>query len=160
MEFGVEYLRSTSNKCYYGSVKKSKCSFSCHLQIGWFFSWRPIKVLLVCAFSPSVRMINLKKPYLIAPPGPTNYDKATYIVSSNLCLFAYPQVTGFPWNSYPHRHISAKRVFLKFIPVFLMLTFQIINTPVVSQYKENWTLHSFWDFLTNKTFRRKTYIIL
>ena len=127
MEFGVEYLRSTSNKCYYGSVKKSKCSFSCHLQIDWFFSWRPIKALLVCAFSPSLRMINLKKPYLIAPPGPTNYDKATYIVSSNLCLFTCPQATDFPWNSYPQRHISAKRVFLKFIPVFLMLTFQIIN---------------------------------
>ena len=31
--FDEECLRSTSNKNYYGSVKKSKCSFSCHLQI-------------------------------------------------------------------------------------------------------------------------------
>ena len=72
--------------------------------------WRPIKVPLVCGFSPSLRMINLKNPYLFAPPGPTNYDKATYIVSSNLCLFTCSQATGFPWNPYPQRHISAKGV--------------------------------------------------
>ena len=110
-------------------------------------------------------MINLKNPYLFAPAGPTNYDKATYIVTSNLFLFPCPrQANGFPWNPYPQRHISAKRVFLKFIPVFLMLTFQIIyqyprceiNTPDVSQYKENWTWHNFWDSLPINTFSWKT----
>ena len=55
-----------------------------------------------------------------------NYDKATYIVSSNLCLFNCRQATGFPQNPYPQKHISGKRVFLKFIPLFLVLTFQII----------------------------------
>ena len=33
MGFDEEYLRSTSNKNYYDSVKKSKSSFSYHLQI-------------------------------------------------------------------------------------------------------------------------------
>ena len=76
------------------------------------FLWQPIKFPLVCDFSPSLCMINLKNPYcydkskkpcminlknhLFAPPDPTNYDKATYIVSSNLCLFTCPQATGFP----------------------------------------------------------------
>ena len=105
-----------SNSRYCSSVVNSLGSFL----------WRPIKVPLVCGFSPSLRMINLKNPYLFAPPGPTNYDKATYIVSSNHCLFTCPQATGFPWNLYPQRHISAKRVFLKFILVLLILTFQII----------------------------------
>ena len=122
------------------------------------FLWGPIKVPLVCGFSPSLRMINLKKPYLFAPPGPTNYDKATYIVSSNLCLFTCSQATGFPWNPYPQRHISAKRVFLKFIPMFDVNFSNNISIP--SQYKENWTWHNFWDFLTIKTFMKKTFIIL
>ena len=139
-------------KYYYGSVKKRKCSFSCHLQIdekinninknrskrrNWFkllcfkipdkvvhwstpwvvFLWRPIKVSLVCGFVPSLCMINLKKSFLFAPPGLTNYDKVTYIASSNLCLFTCPQATGFPWIPYPQRHISTKRVFLKLIPM-------------------------------------------
>ena len=60
------------------------------------FLWRPIKVPLVCGFTPSLRMINLKNPYIFAPPGPTNYDKATYIVSSNIRLFTCPQAIGFP----------------------------------------------------------------
>ena len=55
-----------------------------------------------------------------------NYHKATYIVSSNLCLFTCPQVTDFPWNPYTHRGILVQRVFLKFIPLFLVLTFQVI----------------------------------
>ena len=38
----------------------------------------------VCGFSLFLSMINLKIPYLFAPPGPTNYDKVTDIVSSNL----------------------------------------------------------------------------
>ena len=32
-DYCEKYLRSTWRKYYYGSVKKSKCSFSCHLQI-------------------------------------------------------------------------------------------------------------------------------
>ena len=32
-DYCEEYLRIHQTKYYYGSVKKSKCSFSCHLQI-------------------------------------------------------------------------------------------------------------------------------
>ena len=41
------------------------------------FLWRPIKVPLVCGFSPSLRMITLKNPYLFASPGPTNITTMT-----------------------------------------------------------------------------------
>ena len=34
MGFGEEYLKSTSNKILLRKCLKSKCSFSCHLQIG------------------------------------------------------------------------------------------------------------------------------
>ena len=78
-------------------------------------------------------MINLKNPYLF-PPDPTNYDKATYIVSSNLCPFTCSQATGFPWNPYPESNISAKSVFLKFIPMFDVNFSNNISIP--SQYKK------------------------
>ena len=106
-------------------VGNSRQSSSVVNFLGSFFK-RPINVSLLCGFSSCLRMINLKNPCLFASLGPTNYGKATYIVSSNLCLLTFPQATGFPWNRYSERHISAKRVFLKFIPVILMLTFQII----------------------------------
>ena len=41
------------------------------------FLWRPIKAPLVCGFSPSLRMITLKNPYLFASPGPTNITTMT-----------------------------------------------------------------------------------
>ena len=70
-------------------------------------------------FIPFPSYDKFKKPLnLFPPPDPTNYGKATYIVSSNLCLFTCSQATGFPWNPYPQWHITAKRVFLKFIPMF------------------------------------------
>ena len=67
------------------------------------FLWRPIKVPFVCGFSPSLCMITLNpQPFCsFSSHKYNNYDKATYIVSSNLCLFTYPQATGFPWNPYP-----------------------------------------------------------
>ena len=74
------------------------------------FLWCPIIVSLVSGFSPSLRMITLNP----LPPCSSryhkynNHDKATFIVSSNLCLFTCSQVTEFPWNPYPQRHISAK----------------------------------------------------
>ena len=70
----------------------------------------PINVPLVC--SPSFRMIALNPLPLCSSKSHKydNYDKATYIVSSNLCLFTCSQATGFPWNPYPQRHISAKGV--------------------------------------------------
>ena len=126
------------------------------------FLWCPIKVPLVCGFSPSLRMINLKNPNLFAPSRPTNYDKGTYIVSSNLCLFTYPQATDFPCNPCPQKRISATSVFLKFIPVFLMLP-NFSNDILIPQEVwtwENWTWHNIWDFLTIKTFRRETFITL
>ena len=110
-------------------IGNSRQSSSVVNSLGSFFYGAPQKFLLFVAFLPSPplpRMINFKKPYLFALPGHTNHEKATCIVSSNLCLFTCPQATGFPRNLYPQRHINAKRVFLKFIPVFLMLTFQII----------------------------------
>ena len=55
-----------------------------------------------------------------------NYDMATYILYSNLCLFTPPQSTGFPWNPYPQRLIIGKREFLKYIPLFLVIAYQII----------------------------------
>ena len=39
--------------------------------------WCSIKVPLVCGFSPSLRMITLKNPYLFASPGPTNITTMT-----------------------------------------------------------------------------------
>ena len=94
-------------------------------QSSWSTPW-------VVFLSPSLRMITLKNPYFFPPADPTNYDKATYIVSSNLCLFTCSQATGFPWNPYPQRHISAKRVFLKFIPMFDVNFSNNISIP--SQY--------------------------
>ena len=80
------------------------------------FLWCPIIVPLVCAFFPYLRMITLKPVPLCSSRSHkswmhkyNNYDKATYIVSSNLCLFICSQVQVFPWNSYPQRHISAIR---------------------------------------------------
>ena len=123
--FGYEVLvRRNLMQCIYlftpqeaKIVGNSRQSSSVVNSLGSFL-WRPIKVPLVCGFSPSLCMINSKKPssYLFAPPGPTNYDKATTFVYSlaprSLALHEIPT----------HRHISAKRVFLKFIiPVFLML---------------------------------------
>ena len=74
--------------------------------------WRPIKVPLVCGFSPSLRMITLNPLPLCYSRSHkyNNYEKATYIVSYNLCLFTCPQTIDFPWNLYPQRHISAKSV--------------------------------------------------
>ena len=37
-----------------------------------FFFWYHIRVPLLCGFSPSLRMITLKNPYLFAPPRSTN----------------------------------------------------------------------------------------
>ena len=37
-----------------------------------------------------------------------NYDKGTYIIVSNLCLFTCPPSHRRSWNPYPQRHISAK----------------------------------------------------
>ena len=65
-----------------------------------------------CGFSPSLRMITLN-PLPLCSSRSHKYnscEKATYIVSSNLCLFTCTQATGFPWNPYPQRHISAKGV--------------------------------------------------
>ena len=86
--------------------------------VQWSTPWvvcllRPIKVP-VCGFSPSFHIT-------LTPLTPcsslsfwshkcNNYDKATHIVSSNLCLFTCPQARDFPWNPYPQRHISAKSV--------------------------------------------------
>ena len=91
------------------------------------FLWRPIKGSLVCGFSSSLCMIILNLLPLCSSRSHkyNNYDTPTYIVSSNLCLFICLQPTDFPWNRYPQRHISCKE-FPKFIPLFLMLTFQII----------------------------------
>ena len=58
------------------------------------FLWHPIKVPLVCGFSLSLRMITLKKALPLCFSRSfkyNNYDKATYIVSYNLCLFFFPQ---------------------------------------------------------------------
>ena len=77
--------------------------------------------VLAMAF-PLASVDKLKKTsYLFAPPSPTNYDKAIYIVSSNLCLFTCTPGYWLSMKSLPtERHISAKRVFLKFILVFLV----------------------------------------
>ena len=123
------------------------------------FLWCPIKVLLVCGFSVSLCIINSNNPssYLFASPGPTSYDKATTFVYS-LALRSLDS------HKIPtHKHISAKKVFLKLIPMFLMLyiIIQIIyQYPGVRQYKEHWKWHNFWDFLSIKTFTRKSFIIL
>ena len=89
-----------------------------------------VKVPLVCGFSPSLRVITLKIPCLPLCSSRShkykNYDKGKYIASPNLCLFTCSQATGFPLNPYPQINVSAKRVFVKFIPLFLVLTFQII----------------------------------
>ena len=44
MGLDEEYLRNTQTKYYYGSAKKSKCSFSCHLQIDKKISTMQIKI--------------------------------------------------------------------------------------------------------------------
>ena len=54
-----------------------------------------------------------------------NYEQATYIVSSNLYLFTFTRSQAF-YEIPTHRGILVQRVFLKFIPLFLVLTFQII----------------------------------
>ena len=97
----------------------------------FFYGARPINVPLVCGFSPSLRMINLKNLYLFAPPYPTNYYKATYIVSSNLCLFTCPQATGFPWLSLPTdtEAFSAKRCFSNSSPCLMLGNFSN-NLPI------------------------------
>ena len=87
-----------------------------------------------------------------------NYDKATYIVSSNLCLFTCSQATGFPWNPYPQRHISAKRVFLKFIPLFLVLTFQIIyRYPRSESAYRKLNITQFWRSLDYQNLQEKNF---
>ena len=93
-----------------GWNSSSRSSSSVVNSLGSFFmaSHKSFSCLWLFPFPP--RMINLKNPYLFAPPGPTNYDKATYIVSSNIRLFTCPQAIGFPWNPYPQRRISAKGV--------------------------------------------------
>ena len=127
------------------------------------FLWCPIIVPLVCTFSPSLRMITLKPLPLCSSRSHkyNNYDKATYIVSSNLCLFTCSQATGFPWNPYPQRHISAKGVSQIHPPVFGVNFSNNISIPQVRvniKKTENW--QNFWNLLTIKTFRRKTFIIL
>ena len=88
-------------------VGNSRQSSSVVNFLGSFF-WRPIKCLLVCDFSPFLYLIN-DTPYLF-PRKYNNYAKATCIVSSNLCLFTCPWVTGFPSNPQSQRHISVKGV--------------------------------------------------
>ena len=80
----------------------------------------PIKNSSFCGFFPSFRMITLNPLPLCSSRSHkyNNYEKATYIVSSNLRLFTCTQTTGFPWNPYPQRHISAKGVSQIHPPVF------------------------------------------
>ena len=91
------------------------------------FSWRPIKGPLVCGLSPSLCMITLN-PYLFAPPGPTNITTMKRQHTQFCLTFVYslsprPQA----YHEIPtHRGILVQSVFLKFIPLFLMLIFQII----------------------------------
>ena len=76
------------------------------------FSIAPHKSSSFCGFSLSLCMITLNPLPLCSSRSHkyNNYEKATCIVSSNLCLFTCTQVTGFPGNPYPQRHISAKSV--------------------------------------------------
>ena len=80
-----------------------------------------VKVPFVSGFSLSLRVITLKNLCLPLCSSRShkykNYDKGKYIASPNLCLFTCPQATGFPLNSYPQINISAKRGFVKFIPL-------------------------------------------
>ena len=75
-------------------VGNSTQSSSVVNSLGSFFMV-PIKVPLVSGFSPSLRMINLKHPYLFAPPGPTNYDKAKYIVPLTFVYSLAPRPLAF-----------------------------------------------------------------
>ena len=88
---------------------------------------------------------NLKNPYLFPPPDPTNYDKATYIVSSNLCLFTCSQTTGFPWNPYPQRQKGCfcKKGVSQIHPHVMFDVNFWNNISIPSQYKENWTNTTF-----------------
>ena len=72
----------------------------------------PKKFPLVCGFSPFLCMITLNPLPLRSSRSNkyNNYDKATYIVSSDLCQFTCPQAADFPWNLYPQIHISVKGV--------------------------------------------------
>ena len=82
-----------------------------------------------CGLSSSLRMIILNPLPLCSSRTHkhNNYDKATYTVSSILCLFTCPRPQAF--HEIPTRRgiLVQKRVFLKFIPLFLVLTFQIVH---------------------------------
>ena len=56
------------------------------------FLWPPVKAPFVCGFSPSLLMITLNLLPLCFSKSHkyNNYGKATYIVSSNICLFTCP----------------------------------------------------------------------
>ena len=93
------------------------------------FLWCPIKGPLVCGFSPFLHMITLNPLPLCSSRSHkyNNYEKATYIVSSNLCLFTCTQPRSQAFHEIPiHRGKFVQRMFLKFIHLFLVLTFQII----------------------------------
>ena len=102
-------------------------------------------------FPPFLPYDNFKKLLPLWSSGPTNITtmkRQAYIVSSNLCLFTCPQATGFPCNPYPQRYISAKKVFLKCIPLFLVLTFQIIyKYPTCESIQRNLNMRQLLRFL-------------
>ena len=85
------------------------------------------KVSLVFGLSPSLCMITLSPLPLCSSRSHkyNNYDKGTYIIFSNLCLFTCPQAIDF-YEIPTHKGILVQRVFVKFIPLFLVFTFQII----------------------------------
>ena len=96
--------------------------------LGNFFK-APHKVTHVCGFSPSTRTITLNAVSFCSSKSHkcNNYDKATYIVSSNLCLLTYPQSRPQAFHEIAiHRAIILQWVFLKSIPLFLVLTCQIV----------------------------------
>ena len=125
--------------------------------------WHPIKVSFVCGFSPSLCMITLNPlPFCSSRSHKySNFDKKTYIVSSNHCLFTCSQATGFPWNPYPQRYISAKGVSQIHLPVSGVNFSNDMSIPQVRvniKKTEKW--QNFWNLVTIKTFRGKTFIIL
>ena len=85
-----------------------------------------------------LHMIHLKKPFLFAPPGFTDHDKATSIVSSNLSIHL-PPGHWLSMKFLPAEAYQCKKGVSQFIPLLLMLTFQIIyQYPIgVSQCKQN-----------------------
>ena len=93
------------------------------------FLWCPHKISSCLWLFPFPLYDIFKKPYLFAPLGPTNITTMTRQHTQFPLTFVYSlALRPLAFHKIPtHRGIfSAKRVFLKFIPLFLELTFQII----------------------------------